>query len=299
MLRTRRGRVLTALVTVGAILVVGGVAGLLIGKRIKSGKWAMPTGDDLVHITDLVRRRDRPAEPPRIIYLHKGAITVAGGVDDAAARLSSVVASGGMASHHHGTTAGPAGAARVQVAAYDLEHSEHIAKLRGFRGSKKSWGQIVKCVKDLFAPFDVVVTDVEPPAGQIYDMVVVGGRARDIGHQGKVGGLAPYNGDVIPGAVVFAFSDELGNRARATCEVIGMEVAHAFGLDHSFECKDVMTYKSGCGNKAFVDKDAPCGESKARPCGPEGTPTQNSYRRLMAVFGPKKKPPTTTSTTKR
>jgi len=87
--------------------------------------------------------------------------------------------------------------------------------------------------------------------------------------------------------MIFAFSATNSNDVQATCETIAMEVAHAYGLDHEYLCKDVMTYLRGCGKKSFVDADAPCGESKKRTC-EGGAPTQNSYQRLLKVLGPAK-----------
>lgn len=281
----RSSRLLITIAAVVAVLGVGTVAGLVIGKRMQSGEWKLPDRKDLVQVSDAVRGKPPPPPPvPRVIYLHKGAITLVGGDDDARARISSAVASAGQ--HDHGDHAL---GARPQLATHqgELAAPARTVKLRGFRGSAATWKKIRTCVTDLFKPFDVTVTDVEPPPGTPYVMAVVGGRPKDIGHTAKVGGLAPYSGEVVSGAVVFAFADQLGNRVRATCEVIGMEVAHAFGLDHEHECKDVMTYLGGCGSKSFRDIDARCGEAKPRVCA-DGAETQNSYRRLMAVLGPRK-----------
>jgi hypothetical protein len=208
-----------------------------------------------------------------------------GGEDDAARRLSSVVASGGAHSHGHGGDEHHvAEATQVSAAGHD-----RVVKLRGYRGTTKSWNLITRCVARQFAPFDIRVTDIEPPPGTSYVMAVVGGRPKDVGHPHRVGGLAPFNGDVVPGAVVFAFADELRNNTRATCEVIAMEVGHAFGLDHEYACPDVMTYLQGCGQKAFRDLDAKCGESAPRTCH-GGAGTQNSFRHLMEVLGPHRAP---------
>jgi hypothetical protein len=271
-----------------AVLGVGTVAGLVIGKRVQTGEWRFPSRRDLVRIGDAVRGTPPGPVVPRVIYLHRGPITLVGGEDDARARVSSVVASAG---EHHTHTHGVDEhlGAKPELVAHHEEAPARTVKLRGFRGSAATWKKIRTCVGDLFKPFDVTVTDVEPPPGTPYVMAVVGGRPRDIGHPAKVGGLAPYSGEVIPGAVVFAFADQLGNRARATCEVLGMEVAHSFGLDHEHECKDVMTYLTGCGSKSFKDVDARCGEAKARDCA-DGAATQNSYRRLMTVLGPRRSP---------
>jgi hypothetical protein len=141
----------------------------------------------------------------------------------------------------------------------------------------------------MFSPFDVVITD-ERPHDDKFLMVVIGGKPGDIGITDghHVSGLAPFNGNVIPRAVVFGFSATVDNDPRAVCETIAMEVAHAYGLDHEYLCKDVMTYLRGCGQKTFVDADAPCGEAKKRNC-EGGAATQNSYRRLIDVLGARSK----------
>jgi hypothetical protein len=234
------------------VTALGVVIGVAIVMRVETGQWSMPDTEDLVRV---VTGRERG--PSRTIVLERRAIELRPGVDDAPAGVSSVLAS-----------------ARNQP-----------TRLPGWKGSEAGWKRLVTCVRALFAPFAVTVTD-QAPATDDYILVAVGGRPADIGVKNRrVGGLAPFNGDVIPKAVVFAFSAGLGNDVRATCETIGMEVAHAYGLDHEYDCKDVMTYLPSCGARKFVDKDVPCGEKKKRAC-EGGAATQNSYRRLLGVLGP-------------
>ena len=98
-------------------------------------------------------------------------------------------------------------------------------------------------------------------------------------------GLAPFNSAPIPSAVAMVFTDALRSRVRESCEVAGQEIAHAYGLDHAFNCRDVMTYlKRRSKPRGFVDKDVACGEHKARKCA-DGKPTQNSFARLAGVVG--------------
>lgn len=253
-------------IVVIAVLLAGSVAaGLVIATRVRTGTWQRPTGDDLVLVKDKIKDKlgiDRP--PPKVIYMHRGAIEIRGGK---------------TASHENRSTIVSPSAA-------------HVAKLPGFSSSNKRWKAIVGCVRSLFSPFDVEITEARPKR-RGYVMVVVGGREQDLGDHsehhshGKVGGLAPFNGNVIDDPIVFAFSRTLRNRQRAVCETIGMEVAHAYGLDHSYECKDVMTYKDGC-RKKFLDKDVRCGETKSRDCH-GGAHSQNSYRHLLKVLGPRQK----------
>lgn len=162
------------------------------------------------------------------------------------------------------------------------------AKMPGWSGTDKQWKQVMECVTKLFEPFDVEVVDKRPTDGKDFVLVAVGGRPGDLGvSDQRVGGLAPFHGGVIAKPVVFAFATQLNNDVKTVCETIGMEVAHAYGLDHGYLCSDVMTYLKPCGTKKFMDKDTACGEMEPRNC-EGGEPTQNSYRRLLQVLGPKK-----------
>lgn len=245
---------LGALVTLAA----GVVLGLFVVKRLESGEWKMLEKDDLTKVRERLTFA-KPAGPSRVIYLARTPLELTPGEDDAPAGVSSVVGA----------------------------KANKPVKVPGWKGTAKGWKQVVTCVQKLWAPFDVEVTD-QRPEGDDYILVAVGGRPGDIGETNKrVGGLAPFSGDVIPKAVVFAFSQQLANQVTPVCETIGMEVAHAYGLDHGYDCKDVMTYLKPCGAKKFLDKDIACGEGKKRPC-VGGAATQNSYQRLLAILGPRK-----------
>jgi hypothetical protein len=250
-------------VIVGAVVAVaGGLAGgLMIAQRAETGRWSPPQLERLPRMLDRIVAAE-PARPraSKTIFLQRQPVTLTPGTDDAARGVSSVVA---------------------------FHHPDGPVTMPGWKGGDKKWKQLTACVQKLFAPFDVVVTD-QRPAHDDFVLVAVGGKpgnlARAAGHHTT--GLAPFNGQVIPRPVVFAFSAQLQHAVRPICETIGMEVAHAYGLDHGYLCKDVMTYLSGCGAKSFVDQDVPCGEKSKRTCH-GGKPTQNSYRWLVEVLGPR------------
>lgn len=231
------------------------IAAVTVSIRVETGEWRAPTKADFVRIA---RRFD--TTPSRTIYMERHAIELKPGDDYAAGGISSVVANG----------------------------ANKPVKTRGFSGGDAKWKSLMTCVKKMFTPFDVEVTD-QRPTHDKFMMAVIGGKPADIGitNGHHVSGLAPFNGDVIPRAVVFGFAATVNNDPRAVCETIAMEIAHAYGLDHAYLCKDVMTYLRGCGAKTFVDADAPCGESKKRAC-EGGKPTQNSFRRLVEVLGARK-----------
>jgi hypothetical protein len=177
--------------------------------------------------------------------------------------------------------------AAVNKSSIACAEADGVADITPYQGSDADWGAVMSCLTDLFAPFNLPVTDVEPLAESGIDYVeaVIGGSPEQAGMEGSVGGVAPYSCGVIPGAVVYAFADVYGDDVRGICETAAQEIAHAFGLDHEFLCQDPMTYLGGCGDKAFVDQYVPCGEFEPRECSCE-TPTQNSVAAMMELFGP-------------
>jgi hypothetical protein len=262
----RRKLTITVSLALG-IAITAVLAGLVMVKRFETGVWGPPEPADFERIL-----RITPGAPAHVIYLVRQPIELDAGGDDSSRRSSSVIAS------LRAKAAGPASATKEPVA---LAAS---VKLPGWKGTDKGWQQVMGCVRALFAPFDVVVTDVAP-VDDNFVLVAVGGKPAEIGAKDRrVAGLAPFNGGVIEKPVVFAFSAAVGNEPRTVCETIGMEVAHAYGLDHGYSCDDVMTYLPRCGARTFTDRDVRCGETKRRNC-EGGEPTQNSYRRLLDVLG--------------
>src|SRR5262249_60972693 len=73
---------------------------------------------------------------------------------------------------------------------------------------------------------------------------------------------------------------------------VGKETAHAWGLDHEYDCTDPMTYLPACGGQRFFrNKDSKCGTDAPGDCNCDGQcqnsgPTQNSHQRIVGVFGP-------------
>jgi hypothetical protein len=245
---------LSTLITAIVVVAVLAVAALAASVRVRHGKWSVPQEADLTIFVRDTREAFVPP-PSRVIYLERAEITVLGGSDDAAASESSLL---------------PAGK-RVTVPRYAV--------------SNATWKRLVTCVESKFAAFDVVVTDTLPK-GQDYLLVKVGGTPADIGIQGReLGGIAPYNGRAIPNSIVFVFDQKGQFRTKNNCETAAHEIGHVYGLDHSFQCGDVMTYKQGCGKKVFKDQLMPCGEDKQRDCR-GAQPTQNSWGQLLAVLGP-------------
>lgn len=157
------------------------------------------------------------------------------------------------------------------------------------------WQQLMVCVRLMYAPFNVEVTDVDP--GDVDHIEsVVGGRDSDVGWTGAGGVASLMCGGVIERGIAFTFSDVYGHDVQTICEVVAQETAHVMGLEHELLCSDPMTYLPACGPKKFQDQSAPCGEFEARPCQCGGG-AQNSYRTLLERLGPAEMIPPTVAIT--
>ena len=176
------------------------------------------------------------------------------------------------------------------------------------------WAQVVQCVKEVYSPYAVTVTDVRPPSTDSYAEIMIGGSPQDIGLPMGVGGVA----SVVPGCganpkgVSFAFTSSInifaqeagGSRVHGLCWIIAQETAHNFiGGGHAYEfidetpprsaCNDSMTYRADCGGQKFF-RNKVAREGDFGPCGmPDGQSNnpclcggqRNAHAKMIEVFG--------------
>jgi hypothetical protein len=161
--------------------------------------------------------------------------------------------------------------------------------LGGWDIDDDTWAQTVACVADIYAPFDVTVTDVDP-GGVPHIEAVIGGAPGDVGLPDNVAGVSPFTSDcsIIERSIVFTFTDVLPDDPQTVCEVMAQEIAHSFGLDHEMLPSDPMTYLDYTGDRTFQDEMASCGEYTDRKCGINGNmcrQRQNSVALLKERLG--------------
>jgi uncharacterized protein (TIGR03382 family) len=175
---------------------------------------------------------------------------------------------------------------------FDDSRSDHSSipqqpsHLAAYPWGQQSWGTLVQCVKDMYSPFDIQITDVDPGNTAHFE-VMVGGNSTDIGIQGA-GGVAPFipcDGQLEDNVISFVFAASTQN-LDFLCWAAAQETSHVFGLDHELDAKDPMTYLSPPIKKpGFQNEAADCGESTPRDCWCTGT-KQNSAQYLLDTFGP-------------
>ena len=158
--------------------------------------------------------------------------------------------------------------------------------------SATTWASTVSCMKELFAPFDVVVTETDPGTATPHMEAVFGGSPGLLGMPSGVAGVSPFTNDcaVIENSIVFTFTNVIPADARLACEIMAQEVAHSYGLDHELLASDPMTYLDYTGNRSFKNQVVSCGEDVTRPCGINGSTcraNQNSVALLNERLGTK------------
>lgn len=151
------------------------------------------------------------------------------------------------------------------------------------------WTATVSCMKELFAPFDVQVTETDPGTTPHIE-AVFGGSPGMLGMPNGVAGVSPFTTDcsIIENSIVFTFTNVIPADARLACEIMAQEVAHSYGLDHELLASDPMTYLDYTGNRSFKNQTASCGEDTQRPCGINGSTcraNQNSVVLLTERLG--------------
>jgi hypothetical protein len=161
----------------------------------------------------------------------------------------------------------------------------------------EEWDAVVQCVREVYSPYQIAVTDQRPVGDTSYHLAIVAGTPPEVGLGNDILGIAPLAGDcsAIDNVISFSFANAHSRvdeqRVFNLCWTAAQESAHAFGLDHQYSfqdgrsaCNDPMTYRTDCGGQRFFrNAKANCGENQVRAC--RCGATQNSHLTLQNVFG--------------
>ncbi|MGE0546662.1 MAG: hypothetical protein AB7O24_16560 [Kofleriaceae bacterium] len=207
------------------------------------------------------------ADTPHVLYLNRCAadcVIARGASDDAAAHVSTLVRGG------------------------------NTAVISEFSLGEPAWSELVHCVREAYSPYAITVTTELPAAGTLYNEVIVGGIAAELGRSGTAG-VSPISDDCTPlgNVMSFAFANQYApDNVLGLCWAVSQESGHAFGLDHAYElsdgssaCTDVMSYRADCAVQRFFRNNwARCGEDTRRACRCGGK--QNAHAKLLGELGP-------------
>ena len=193
----------------------------------------------------------------RLIYMNRSGVTLRPGLNNSSLQTSSIVET------------------QTRITPWEIDDDD--------------WSATMDCMRDLFSPFDVQITD-QDPGMTAHLEAVFGGHPNDVGLPDNVAGISPFTTDcsIIENSVVFTFTDVLPDDPRLMCEVMAQEIAHSYGLDHQMLASDPMSYLDYDGDRVFQDEEAFCGEFELRTCGIGGNvcrDTQNSVELLTQRLG--------------
>jgi uncharacterized protein (TIGR03382 family) len=196
--------------------------------------------------------------------------------------------------------------------------------LTQFSQSQAVWNATMSCMNDMFAQFNVVITDVDPGSTPHMEIMVAGTASQLLG-SGSQGilGIADVScsqigtcDSFLPNALVFAFANDpyYSNAPLEICATAAQEIAHTWALDHVVDASDPMTYNNYTTMRHYKDNQAcgsdcqggqspfglPCsgsGGNATHACMMNNQPTQNEIQTILGLFGPKDATPPTMSIT--
>jgi hypothetical protein len=159
----------------------------------------------------------------------------------------------------------------------------------------KERADLVDCVAETFADFNVYITTNEPAPNQPYmelvysqdDRVIAPEEANIVTTEGcDEDGPVPNWGAVAFVRPFFEIDDKENLFTILACEATSQMVGASLGSDWVVDEGNVMSYLwSPDIIKTFKNDDTPCGEFDTRPCVCGGE-TFNQYEYLMGLLGP-------------
>ncbi|MGE0398889.1 MAG: MYXO-CTERM sorting domain-containing protein [Kofleriaceae bacterium] len=153
----------------------------------------------------------------------------------------------------------------------------------------EAWATVMDCVKANFAMFDIEVTDVDPGTASHFE-VMVGGTSFELSPSiMDAGGIAPSISCNAQrnNSLAFVFAAQTSNLPYL-CNAITHEAGHMYGLSHSLDARDPMTYMQLSQPKSWTNAEQMCGTdagSRQQCRCFQSTNLQNSFRYLKDVFG--------------
>jgi len=149
------------------------------------------------------------------------------------------------------------------------------------------WDATMECLRTVWAPYNVLVTDQDPGASPHMEIVVTTTSSMDLIGSNAGTSISPFSCDVVEGGISFVFAKAAGETDPiAVCEAASFSSSKMMGLDNVLGCPDVNTWMSCAGQtRVFTDMDLPCGEFEARDCNCSSGTTQNSHQVLLDTAG--------------
>jgi hypothetical protein len=157
-----------------------------------------------------------------------------------------------------------------------------------FEGDQNTKDQVTALVKQLYARYNIQIVTQRPASGN-YDMAAIGGTPENIGMgSGGIIGVAPMDcNNEMPQDIAFTFAGSIksygGNYVQIVAETIAHETGHTYGLPHSNDGCDLMSYDTCQELKTFLDKTMGMQSDSQGECGMN---SMNTNQVLLTNLGP-------------
>ena len=149
----------------------------------------------------------------------------------------------------------------------------------------EAWAEVMACVTETFAPFNITVVTTDPGTTAHFE-VMAGGTSQELSPSiMDAGGIAPSINCSANrnNQLAFVFAGQTSNR-QYLCNAIVHEAGHMYGLSHSLDARDPMTYMALSQPKEWTNAGQTCGTTTPQGCSCF-TGTQNSFKSLQDTFG--------------
>jgi hypothetical protein len=159
----------------------------------------------------------------------------------------------------------------------------------------QAWNELMQCLREVYSPYNVMVTDQQPAPGVAYNENIVAGSDDEINY--NAGGVSPVTGDCSPFSYVisYTFANDYPPNIYTLCYVAAQETGHSYGMaDHAWAyisdgrsaCNDPTSYRVDClsnGQRFFRNGAVTCGDFNQTTCNCSG---MNSHLKLLGALGP-------------
>ncbi|MGE0868482.1 MAG: hypothetical protein AB7P03_07970 [Kofleriaceae bacterium] len=147
------------------------------------------------------------------------------------------------------------------------------------------WDAVIACLRETFAPFDIQVVTDDPGNASHFEVMTAGTSAELNPEIEDAGGIAPFISCNAQrnNNLAFVFANQTSD-IPYLCAAIAHEAGHMWGLSHSLDPLDPMTYMDLGSKKTWQNSEQTCGTTTPQRCRCFDD-TQNSFRYLNATFG--------------
>jgi len=145
---------------------------------------------------------------------------------------------------------------------------------------------MLECVREVLAPFNIVVTTDEPSVEPYHEISVSSSTSTVVFPAAQVPSIGELGCTPLSNVISFAFTN-FSDNPLTVCQSVTSHVGISQGLSRvTPDCEDAMTFTFECDARVgFLNGLQECGNQQPLDCSCTNMPTQNSIQRLIQTVG--------------